>query len=242
MYVALIDAPLDKPLILVSVANPALALRLRRMGLFEGSEIVRLDQEVLVQPVRVRGPKGEVVLCGGMAMKIVVHLEDGRRLPLAEMERGETGHIEGLTGGTGLAGALEILGLKINDRIDCVRKLPAMEYIAVIEGAGRVRLTEGMAARIWGRMQDRQLQFISAQAGEKFHVRDILGGARANAMLCSRGIEPGKVLTLEGVAQAQSLKDGFRNPVVISSREGLRLFLEPKDGERVFVREAGEGV
>lgn len=239
MSMSLTEAPLDKTLILAKVADPALALRLKRMGLFEGSEIVRLDKEVLVQPVRVRGPGGEeAVLCGGMAMKIVVHLEDGRKLPLAEMERGESGHIEGLTGGPGLAGALEVLGLKIDDRIDCIRKLPPMEYIAHIEGSRRVRLTEGMAARIWGRMGDRLLQFASARVGEPFRVRDILGGNRATAMLCSRGIEAGKTLILEGVAQAQSLKDGFRNPVVISSREGLRLFLETKDATRIMVAEA----
>ncbi|MBC2733566.1 MAG: ferrous iron transport protein A [Desulfobacteraceae bacterium] len=239
MYIPLTDAPADKPLVLVKVADPNLALRLKRMGLFAGSKIVRLGQEVLVQPIRVRGPKGDAVLGGGMAMKIVVHLNDGRKLPLAEMQPGETGHIEGLTGGTGLAGALETLALKLNDRIHVVRKLPPMEYIAVIEGAGRVRLTEGMAAKIWGRMQARLLQFVSARAGEKFQVEKILGGTKARRMLRTRGIEPGKVLILEGVAQAQSLQVGVRNPVVISSREGLRLFLTPSDGKQILVRGAG---
>jgi Fe2+ transport system protein FeoA len=239
MYLPLTAAPLGKPLVLVKLADSDLALRLKRMGLFEGSEIVRLDQEVLVQPVRVRGPKGDVVLGGGMAMKMVIHLEDGRKLPLSEMKPGETGHLEGVTGGEGLSGALETLELKVNDRIRFLRKLPPMEYITVTAAGGRVRLTEGMAAKLWGRMQGRLLQFISARAGEKFYVEEILGGPKAQEMLRARGIKPGEVIVLEGVAQAQSLHGGVRNPVVISSREGLRLFLEPRDGQQIFVREAG---
>ncbi|MBC2745143.1 MAG: HAD-IC family P-type ATPase [Desulfosarcina sp.] len=78
-----------------------------------------------------------------------------------------------------------------------------------------------------------------ARAGEKFHVDVILGGTKARRMLRTRGIEPGKVLILEGVAQAQSLQVGVRNPVVISSREGLRLFLTPSEGKQILVRGAG---
>jgi Fe2+ transport system protein FeoA len=173
-----------------------------------------------------------------MAMKIVVHLDDGRKMPLVEMRPGETGHIEGLTGGPELEGALKTLGLKDGDRITFVRKLPPMEYTTVIAAGGRVRLTEGMAAKIWGRMQDKPQQFVSARTGKEFHVEEIIGGSRARKMLQTLGVEPGKVLVLESVAQAQSLKMGARNPVVLSSREGLRLFLTPEDGRRILVREA----
>jgi Fe2+ transport system protein FeoA len=239
MTIPLTEAPLGKSLVIRKIANPELALRLRRMGLFEGSHIVRLDQEVLVRPVRVRGPKGDAVLGGGMAMKVVVHLDDGRKLPLMEMKPGETGHMEGLTGGTELAVAVKTLELKLNDRISFVRQLPPMEYVTVIAEGGRVRLTEGMAAKIWGHMEGQSMQFVSARAGEPFHMTQVLGGSRVRRMLQAQGIEPGKVLTLEEVAQAQSLPSKVRNPVVISSREGLRLFLERHEGERVLVREAG---
>ena len=121
-----------------------------------------LDQEVLVRPVRVRGPKGEAVLGGGMAMKVVVHADDGRKLPLAEMGANETGHIEGITGGPGLSGALSVLGLGISDRVCFLRTLPPMEYITLLESGIRVRLTEGMAAKIWGRTTGEPLQYISA--------------------------------------------------------------------------------
>jgi Fe2+ transport system protein FeoA len=239
VYLTLTEAALGKPLVIKKMAKPDLAERLRRMGLFEGSEIVRLDQEVLVRPIRVRGPRGDAVLGGGMAMKIVVHLDDGRKLPLIEMTPGETGHIEGLTGGAELAGALETLRLNLHDRISFLRQLPPMAYVTVISGGGRVRLTEGMAAKIWGRMQEQSLQFVSARAGQPFEVTKILGGPKARKILSAQGIEPGKALTLEEVAQAQNLPGGVRNPVVISSREGLRLFLEPSEANYIFVTETG---
>ncbi len=241
MSLQLIDAPLGEPLVLAGVLDPELALRLRRIGLSEGSEIVRLDGEVLVQPVRIRGPRGEAVLGGGMAMKTIVHLDDGRRLPLTEAEPGEGGHIEGLAGGPAFSRSLGILGLKSDDRIEVTRKLPPMEYITLVESGGRVLLTEGMAAKIWGRMADRMQQFVSARVGRLFHVMDILGGSNARQMLRSRGIEPGKIITLETVARAQTLQPDIRNPVVISSREGLRLFLEATDGRRILVRRAETG-
>jgi len=237
MSVPLTDAPFGKTLMLEKVANPELALRLKRMGLFEGNEITRLEEEVLVQPVRICGPERDAVLGGGMGTRIVVRLDDGRKLPLVEMKPGNTGHIEGLTGGTGLSNALEILGLKIGGRISFIRKLPPMMYVTIIEKEGRIRLTEGMAAKIWGQVEGREIQFVFTRKGRKFYVLKLLGGTHAGQALLSRGIEPGKILVLEGVEQAQSLHLGIQNPLIISSRDGLRLFLQPNEGEQIFVRE-----
>jgi Fe2+ transport system protein FeoA len=88
-------------------------------------------------------------------------------------------------------------------------------------------------------MQGQSMQFVSARAGEPFHMTQVLGGSRVRRMLQAQGIEPGKVLTLEEVAQAQSLPSRVRNPVVIFSREGLRLFLERHEGERILVQKVG---
>ena len=134
---------------------------------------------------------------------------------------------------------MEILELKPNDLVSMVRRLPPMEYSTIIVEGGRVQLTEGMAAKVWGRMLDQHLQFVSARAGREFVVEAILGGVRAGKMLKARGIEPGKTLILESVAQAQSLQVNVRNPVVISSREGLRLFLSRAEADCILVREAG---
>lgn len=152
MYTSLIDAPLGRTLILVKVEDLSMEMRLRRMGLFEGSSLTRLDEEVLIQPVRVRGPGGEFILGGGMASRIVAHLDDGRKLPLVELKPGESGHIEGVTCGGSLEKTLKTLGVRENDEITFVRKIPPMEYITLVEEEKRIRLNEGMAAKIWGRM------------------------------------------------------------------------------------------
>ncbi len=236
MHIPLTQAEVGKPLTIHKMADPELGTRLGRMGLFEGSEIVRLDQEVLVQPVRVRGPAGDAVIGGGMAMKIVVHLPDDRRLPLIEMRPRQSGHIEGVTGGVALLETLEALGLKPDDSILFIRRLPPMEYVVITEGGDRVRLTEGMAAKIWGRMGGRPMQFVSARTGEPFEAIRILGGPNARRMLRAQGVEQGATIHLEGVAQAQSLKLTARSPVAVATRQGLRLFLDDKDADRIRVR------
>ncbi len=211
------------------------------MGLFEGKQLIRLDEEVLIQPVRVRGPRGEFILGGGMASRIVAHLDDGRKLPLAELRPGESGHVEGITCGSALEKSLDILEAKENDEITFVRKIPPMEYVTVVEKKGRVRLNEGLAAKIWGRMGEHSLQFACSGVREKFEVTDILGGRRVREVLAVQGVIPGKTLILEGVEPAGTLFMGQQNHLlIISTPDGLRLFLQEREGQRIFVRVSEE--
>ena len=237
MYQALTEASFEKPLRLVKVADSSLAARLRHMGIFEGMELIRIREDVKLQPLRVKGRGGDAVIGGGMSAKIVVHLDDGRKFPLAEMEPGETGHIEGLTGGTALSSALSVLGFKNDERITLIRRLPLMEYVVFLEKKGRIHLAESMAAKIWGETGKKSLQFNYARKGGQFDVKSILGGENAREMLRARGIEPGAVLILEGVGPAKTLYMSKKNPVVVSTRDGLRLFLEQKNAGQLFVKE-----
>jgi Fe2+ transport system protein FeoA len=234
--IMLIDAPEGQPVLISRILDQDLALHLHRMGLFPNQEITRLDQEVQVQPVKIRGPQGEAVLGGGMAMKIVVHTDDDRKLPLSEMQPRESGHIEGISGGPILDNVLQTLGLHLEDHIVFVRKLPPMIYSVLIKGNGRVQLTEGMAAKIWGQMQDLDLQFIAARNREPFHVQAILGGMGAASMLKTNGIEPGRIIVLESVSQAQNVHFGVRSTVAVTTRDGLRLFITPHHARHILVR------
>jgi len=237
MYQTLTEAPFEKPLLLVRVADSSFAARLRHMGIFEGMELIRIREDVKLQPLRARCRSGDAVIGGGMSAKIVVHLDDGRKLPLAEMTPGETGHIEGLTGGAGLSDALSVLGFKMDERITLIRRLPPMEYVVFLEKKGRIHLTESMAAKIWGETDKKVLQFNYAGKGRQFNVKSILGGENAREMLHARGIEPGAILVLEGVNPAKNFYMSKQNPIIVSTRDGLRLFLEQKNADKVFVKE-----
>ncbi len=237
MYQTLTEAPFEKPLFLVKVADSSFAARLRHMGIFEGMELIRIKEDVKLQPLRVRCRSGDAVIGGGMSAKIVVHLDDGRKLPLAEMEPDETGHIEGLTGGASLSDALNVLGFKNDERITLIRRLPPMEYVVFLEKKGRIHLTESMAAKIWGETGDKMLQFNYARKGKQFNVKSLLGGENAREMLRARGVEPGAVLVLEGINPARSFYMSKQNPIVVSTKKGLRLFLEQKNADKIFVKE-----
>jgi Fe2+ transport system protein FeoA len=235
MELPLSEAPFDKPLALSHVKNTELEAMLSHLGLFRGQICFRQSEEVLLHPVRVRATIGEVVLGGGMAMRVIVHLDDGRRMPLTDLSAGQTGHIEGTTCEVKLAESLAVLGLHENDPITYLRQLPHMDYIALVGSKRRERLTEGMAAKIWGRIGDRFLQFVSAGKGQPFIVEKILGGERAFKALEGRGIVPGETIFLEGVAPTQALAMTVHEPVVITTEDGLHLHLRAGQANRIWV-------
>lgn len=238
MYIPLTDAPVDTPLELVKLLCPNLEDRLRKMGFTRKSRFRLAGEEVMLRPIRVKGEKGEAVISAGMAGKIVVHLDDGRKLPLVEMKPGETGHIEGRTGGGGMQSALNILGFNVDDRITYLRHLPPMDYVTFIETDNRrITLPEGMAAKIYGNCQGKMVQFCSASAGHPFAVTNILGGKTARKTAESFGIDIGKTLILEQVKQGQYLYVGNQKArYVITTNEGLRLFLEDYQAGKILVR------
>ncbi|MEA2061689.1 MAG: FeoA family protein [Thermodesulfobacteriota bacterium] len=242
--ISLNQAPFNETLRLVEIDNPGLALQFQHMGLYKKDLLTRLDEEILVMPIKVKGPKGERVLGRGMATKVVVHLADGRKIPLAEVKPGEFGHIEGIVGGTCLADALATLGLENNTEISLVRSIPPMEYTALVRlngpGTERVYISEGAAAKIWGTMRNSNLQFSAAARGESFQVKKILGGEKAHKTVSMYGnIAPGTVMKLEGVKSAETFSVNRQiDPVIIITHGGLRLMLEKSTCGSIWVETA----
>ncbi len=239
MYSSLYDAPVNTELTLMKILDPALADRLRRLGLFVHGQLVRLDNEFSYHPVRIRGTRGDVVVPAGLAMKTYIHLDNGERKPLVEMERGEKGHIESLSCGIGCARALENLGVIVGEGIAFIRALPHMDYITLINGKERTRLSEGEAARIWGKPEPGDsCQFYFNRKGVPFEVTEIIGGKKAHNHLQTHGVEPGKQLLLEAIEPAGELHQPESEPIVVSSPGGLRLYLNPYQAGRIIVKTA----
>jgi Fe2+ transport system protein FeoA len=235
MTIPLSRAPFDRPLILKDITEPDLEALLARLGLFRGHAFVREEEEVLVHPVRVRGPHGEAVLGGGMAMRVIVHLDDGRRMPLLDMAAGQRGHIEGTTCSVNLSDALATLGLHENEEILYLRQLPPMDYTILVGRNVKQRIQEGMAAKIWGRIGDRHLQFISAGKGQPFFIEKILGGSQSVNALREKGIVQGRTIVLHAVAPAQIFNMAPHSPVVISTNDGLHLHLRTRQADHMLV-------
>ena len=80
MYTSLIDAPVNQELVLLEVMKPKLTDWLQRMGIFTGSTLMRLDEEIRYHPARVRGDLGDVVIPAGLGIKIFIHSE-GEPIP-----------------------------------------------------------------------------------------------------------------------------------------------------------------
>ncbi len=244
IYCPLIDAPFNRELMLVDVTKSGIRKWLKHLGLFDGSSLYRHTEEINYYPVRVRGEKGDVVIPAGFGIKTIVHLDHSdERYPLTEMPRKSSGHIETISGGRGLRGALEKLGLVENGSIHFIRTLPHMDYVTIINHRQRTRLSEGEAAIIWGEYAGREDrgegQFYFSRKGEEFLVKEILGGAKREDHLASHGVRKGDRLFMETVEQVQEVHKPIASPVVISSPGGLRLYLTPGQAARIVVKTIG---
>ncbi|PIE70008.1 MAG: hypothetical protein CSA22_10150 [Deltaproteobacteria bacterium] len=241
MYSSLLDAPVNTDLILLQVTNPALEKWMKHMGLFTGGRLIRHDEELNFNSVRVRGKNGDVVIPAGMVMRLYIHLESGEKIPLNQMKKGQEGHVEIHSGGRHIEKALVHLGLPLNGNLRFIRELPHMDYRVLINRRDRTRLSEGEAARIWGHYPGKDAtQFYFAKKGLDFEVTEVMGGPRGVNHLETHGVTIGTQLTLESIDPAHSLHGHGPeiNPVPISSPGGMRFFLTPEKAGEVIVRVA----
>ncbi|MGE4560047.1 MAG: FeoA domain-containing protein [Desulfobulbus sp.] len=237
MYSSLLDAPVRTDLILLDVTHPGLRRWLQRLGLYAGSHLMRHDEEVNYFPVRVRTRRGDVVVPAGLGIRVFVHVATGERKPLVEMQRKERGHVETMSCGRGCVQALDHLGLAEEAEVTFIRALPHMDYVTVIERRERTRLTEGEAARLWGKSEDGvERQFYFAPRNQPFGVSDIIGGHKVIDHLRTHGITPGCSLVLESIEQTRELHKPGVEPVTISSQSGLRLYLNRTQAAQVIVK------
>ena len=236
MITNLAHAPSGIPLHLVHITDNGLATRLARLGLFEGTKLARLGKTVSIGPVKVSGPKGEVVLGGGLAERVVVHLEeDDRRLPLPECLPHSTGHIEGITGNLEVEKALEKLGLSDNDHITVIRRMPPMTYKILVAGTHYEHLNENLASILLGDTLAGSAQFCSVGTGEPFVVRHILADQYSQNVLMATHIEPGTGMELLSVSSSPVLQLADSTPVVAETSDGLRLYFREHDAHDLIV-------
>jgi Fe2+ transport system protein FeoA len=239
MYSSLLNAPTHTELVLLEITHAGLEVWLRRLGLYVGSRLVRHDEEVNYYPVRIRGNRGDVATPAGLGVRIFVHLESGERKPLVEMKKNERGHVETMSCGRGCRQGLAHLGIVEDAEVTFVRLLPHMDYTVVIDRRERTRLTEGEAARLWGRDGNgEERQFYFAARNTPFEVTEIIGGRKVREHLKTHGIQPGCSLILETIEQTRELHKPGVEPIAVSSQGGLRLYLSPTQAGQMIVQSA----
>ncbi len=241
IYTPLVDAPINQELELIKVNGEATGQWLQHLGLFKGTRIIRHGEELQYFPVRVKGLLGDVVVPAGYGIKTIVHLDGSdERCPLTEMPKKSSGHIETISGGKGLVSGLKKLGLEKDKPITFIRALPHMDYVTIINNRQRTMLSEGEAAKIWGKYTGREGggcgQFYFSRKREEFVVEEIIGGQKATGHLASHGVKKGDTLYMETVKQAQEVHGPVASPIVISGPGGLRLYLSPAQAAKIEVK------
>jgi Fe2+ transport system protein FeoA len=235
-YRNLIQAHAGEPLFVAGITSTRLACQFSQMGIEEGSEIMKVDEEIPLQPVWIKGPWGEAILSKGMAAQVVVHLADGDRRPLAELTQGQIGHLEGLSDGVDLMKVLQDLGLELSHPIRLFRKLPPVEYVADLDRERSVHMTGGMACRIWGATNDREMQFAAALMMNPFKVLRILGEKEAATPINSLGISPGAHLRLRNLEPSRVSHSSALGQIIIADQNNLRVLISETMASRILVR------
>lgn len=233
------QAPFDVPLILMDIRSQVLAQRLRRLGVFPGDVIVRLDEHAASGAARVLLHSGQALLSGGVAAKVIVHHDDGHTTPVIEMQPGEKGHVEGLLCGELLREGLEILGIGEQSWIQMVRRQPSVSYDVLLDGK-RLLLPEGMATKVWGQTAGQCMQLALTEPGRPFQVLRLLGGRRAGTIMRTLGIAPGKTVILKEISLIHCFGEGLRRQIVLSVDSRMRLYLRPDQAEAMAVRLLGD--
>ncbi len=236
MFTTFSNAPYGTILHIHKIEDAKLESDLFKMGIFVNSTVLKMDAESDMHSVRIKTENTEIILAGGMGGKIVAHLDDNRIIPLVEMKPKERGHIETIGGGEELKAAIDALDLKDGDEFELIRILPPMEYIVDVQGKKKIRLSEGMAAKIIGTMNNKKnCQFANASAKVPFTVSKIIGGKNAKKIMESFNIKEGDVLTLKSVEHAHIYCMTNSERFIISTNEGLRLLLEKTQADKIKV-------
>ncbi len=235
MLTDLAQAPVGVSLCINRIPDEAFASRMERLGLREGTQLMRLSEMVSVSPVKVRGAKGDAVISAWLAGQVVIHLDDGRRIPLPECPPRASGHVEGVTGHDAVESSLYELGIAENDRITVIRRVPPMKYHCTVDGQHGAWMHEGLAAHLIGDTAEGPAQFSSVGVGEEFVVRRILPGDDAVPALASMKVAPGATLVLTSVSVSPDVRFSAVNPVACVTRDGLRLYFREQDAAGILV-------
>ncbi len=236
MFTTFTKAPAGILLTLEKIEDSKLESELFRMGVYADSLVYKMDAESDIHTVRIKTAKGELVLAGGMGGKIVAHLDDNRMIPLIEMKPKECAHIEAIEGGEELATAFSALGLENGEEFELVRSLPPMIYLVEVEGKKRIKLSEGMAAKILGKMENsKECQFANASVKVPFIVSKIIGGESSKKILDSLNVVEGDTLILDSVENAPVYSMNKNGRFMLATSEGLRVILKKEQADNIRV-------
>jgi Fe2+ transport system protein FeoA len=233
------SAPSGVPLVISDIQSGTYKRRLFSLGLSEGSTVVKHESDISLRAIRIRGENRDAVINGETAARLIVHSDDGGMLPMLDLETGVCGHVEGIAAGDDIARLMETLGFQENDRVEKVRDLPPMEYLVTVNRKDRMRLTEGQCALLWGRNEPGEdLQFLLSDLGRPFRVDVVLGGAFGQDILQSTGITVGDSLEVVEVTPGDSIGIPREKALVLTTHEGLRVYLGKMEGEWIVVAPA----
>ncbi len=215
------------------ISGHQLARRLEDLGIRPKTVVTKMKGVKETAPaLRVATKEREGVLGVGTCLKIWVDYQ-GSTTTLESMPPKATGVVKELSGGESMVEAVDLLGIREGEEVTVLHRLPPMDNVVTVDGH-RMRVGEGLAAKVWGTREGRPIQLTALGAGHSLVVDKIAGGKSAVEHLEDMGIRPGVKIVVDRVEPRQIIGMGRTQVVCIRSLEGIELWLGKKEAASIM--------
>ncbi len=212
---------------ILSIAGVDLERKLGAYGIFSGSVISKVSKgDIELNTLKIITKDGTKALSGSLARHIFYKSPSNEKRSIYEHAVGEWFPV---VVPRIAAPDMNALGIKRGDLIQVVKKLPHMEYIALIDHRVRCRLSEAHAACLIGKGR----QFSFAGKGVGFVVEEIISLDTYSEVMSVNGIHRGTVMVLEGIESGKSVHMDEYPDMVLCTAEGLRVFIAMSTAEKI---------
>ncbi len=224
--------------VLSGIADRNLARRLKIIGVMPGCHLELFHEHVLDSSVVVRSEKGIAVLDAEMASKLMICHEDDHITPVVDMFPGENGHVYDLPAIYCLKRIMSVLGLSTGSQVFMVNRIPPF-YYSIYVNSKDIRITQGLACRIWGSIRGRECQLALASEGDEFHVQDVLGGRRVKNVIDKLGIKQNKTARVNSLILFDGDIPLGEQLLILTTESGSRVHLNSRQASRMYVAPSG---
>lgn len=216
---------------ITAIDSPELTRKMGGYGIFSGSVVSKVNKgDLELATLKLYTEKGTRTLSGSIARHLCYKSSAGEKRSIYEQEP-ET-EFKVVVPKIAAADA-SVVGIKGGSMVQVLKKLPHMEYVALVDQKIRCRLSEAHAACILGECQGEETQFSFAKRGAAFTVSTIVSMDTYSEIMKENGIKEGTVLTLEGIEAGRSVHLDDYPDMVLCTADGLRVFISSDTAKKI---------
>lgn len=234
--ISLFDAQMSHCYQIAEIKNIQLANDIGSYGIYKNSIVMKVDSDDLnYATLKLQTKDGTCTVWGHLAKKIFVKAGKQASKNIYDVEEGKTAILESVQGCETFQERLAFLGLVPGRRIKVQKRLPFMQYMVLIDGKIRVKLSEAIASTLFGVCMGKEMQFSFARKDKPFLVTKIISGEKMGLYLSEIGIDEGAEIQLTGIEPGKQVIFDEDASIALNVLEGYRLLISPETAKAIKV-------